>query len=70
MTEEQLIEHIARGGMVEGPEQATEGYLEALKKLLIGVADSEFWGLAYYYEAIKDAPTINAYMAGVALLQG
>ena len=69
MTDEQLVEHIVSGGMVEGPEQASEGYLAALEKLLVGVADSEFWGLAHYYEAIKAAPTINAYMAGVALLQ-
>lgn len=69
MTEEELLQHIAHGGMVEGPWQVTDGYLEALTKLLIGVADSEFWGLAHYFEAIKDAPTINAYMAGVALLQ-
>jgi len=69
MTEERLLEHIANGGMVEGPQEATDGYLDALTKLLVGVADSEFWGLAHYYEAIKDAPTINAYVAGVALLQ-
>ena len=69
MTDEQLVEYIVSGGMVEGPEQASEGYLAALEKLLVGVADSEFWGLAHYYEAIKGAPTINAYMAGVALLQ-
>lgn len=69
MTEEQLVEHIAGGGMIEGPEQATDGYLHALEKLLVGVADSEFWGLAHYYDAIKAAPSINAYMAGVALLQ-
>jgi len=69
MTDEELKEYVAGGGMIERPEQTTEGYRSALVKLLIGVADSELWGIAHYFDAIRDAPNINAYVAGIALLQ-
>jgi ring-1,2-phenylacetyl-CoA epoxidase subunit PaaA len=69
VTDEELLARLDRGELVEGPAQASEGYLDALVRTLISVADAELRGLPFYLKGIQDAPTINAYMAGIALLQ-
>lgn len=69
IAEEELQARLERGELIEGPEQATDGYLGALTRTLISVADAELYGLPHYLMGAQDAPTINALISGISLLQ-
>jgi ring-1,2-phenylacetyl-CoA epoxidase subunit PaaA len=67
--DEQLQMRLAGGGMVAGPDDASDGYLTALTHLLVSVADSELFGMPNLFNAVKDAPSASAYLGGMAILQ-
>lgn len=69
ITEETLLERIRSGKLVEGPEYATERYLEGLKRTLIVSADTELISAPAYFRAAQDAPNINAYISATGIIQ-
>lgn len=69
VTDEQLLERIRSGRLVEGPEQATERYLEGLKRTLIVSADTELISAPAYLRAARHAPTVNAYISAMGIIQ-
>lgn len=69
ITEEALLERIRSGKLVEGPEYATERYIEGLKRTLIVSADTELISAPAYFRAAQDAPNINAYISATGIIQ-
>ena len=69
VTEASLLERIQQGKLVEGPEHATEAYLEALKRTLVVSADTELISAPAYLRAARRAPNINAYISVVGIIQ-
>ncbi|MGQ0571863.1 MAG: Phenylacetic acid catabolic protein [Armatimonadota bacterium] len=69
VTEEALHERIKSGKLVEGPEHATEEYIEALKRTLTVSADTELVSGPAYLRAARDAPSINSYISAVGIIQ-
>lgn len=69
VTEEALQERIKSGKLVEGPEYATEEYIEALKRTLTVSADTELVSGPAYLRAARDAPSINSYISAVGIIQ-
>ena len=54
-TEEQLLERIQSGKLIEGPEYATERYVEGLKRTLVVSGDTELISAPAYMRAARDA---------------
>jgi len=69
VTEEGLLDRIRQGKLVEGPDYATEKYVEGLKRTLIVSADTEIISAPAYMRAAKDAPTINSYISAMGIIQ-
>ena len=69
MTEEQLLERIRSGKLIEGPEYATEKYVEGLKRTLIVSGDTELISAPAYMRAARDAPKINSYISVTGIVQ-
>jgi ring-1,2-phenylacetyl-CoA epoxidase subunit PaaA len=69
MTEEQLLERIKSGKLIEGPEYATERYVEGLKRTLVVSGDTELISAPAYMRAAQDAPRINSYISVTGIVQ-
>lgn len=69
LTEEALLERIKQGKLVEGPDYATEKYIEGLKRTLIVSADTEIVSAPAYLRAGRAAPTINNYISAMGIIQ-
>ncbi len=69
MTEEALLERIRQGRLIEGPDHATEKYLEGLKRTLIVSADTEIISAPAYLRAAQHAPSINSYISAMGIIQ-
>ena len=69
MTEEELLDRIKAGKLVEGPEYATERYIEGLKRTLIVSGDTELISAPAYMRAAQDAPRINSYISVTGIVQ-
>ena len=53
-SEEELLERLRSGRLIEGVETATEAYLEGLKRTLIVSADTELISAPAYLRAARD----------------
>ncbi len=69
VTASDLLDRIRSGRLVEGPEHATPEYLEGLKRTLIVSADTELISAPAYLRAARDAPSLNAYISAVGIIQ-
>jgi ring-1,2-phenylacetyl-CoA epoxidase subunit PaaA len=69
MTEEQLLARIKSGKLIEGPEYATERYIEGLKRTLVVSGDTELISAPAYMRAAQDAPRINSYISVTGIVQ-
>lgn len=69
VTEEDVLERINSGQLIEGPEQASEGYLKALKRTLVVSGDTELISAPSYMRASQDAPNLGAYMTETGAIQ-
>lgn len=69
ISEEQLLERLATDRLVEGPDTASERYLEGLKRTLVVSADTELVSAPAYRRAARSAPTINAAMSATGIVQ-
>lgn len=68
-TEEGLLDRIRNGRLIEGPEYATEAYLDGLKRTLIVSADTEIISAPAYLRAARAAPSINSYISAMGIIQ-
>src|SRR3972149_573740 len=64
--EQDLIDRIAQGFMVESEEDMTPGYKKALLTQLTVQGDTELLSAPAYYLASRDAPTLNSRIAVTA----
>src|SRR3979409_1295917 len=60
---------IKSGELIESRNEMTEEYLRELKHTLIVSGDTELISAPAYYLAAKRAPSINAFMTGIAIIQ-
>lgn len=68
-TEEQLVERLQAGKLVEGPQHATEQYVKALTRTLVVSGDTELISAPAYLRAAQHAPTTGAYMSVISMIQ-
>ena len=69
MTDEELLERIRSGKLVEGPEYATERYIEGLKRTLIVSGDTELISAPAYLKAAAHAPRLQSYISVIGIIQ-
>ncbi len=72
VSEEALLERIHSGKLIEDPSQATEKYLEGLKRTLIVSADTELISAPAYMNATRDfstLPSVNNYITVMGIVQ-
>src|SRR5215207_11617919 len=72
VTEEILLDRIKSGRLIEDSSQATERYIEGLKRTLIVSADTELISAPAYINATKDfstLPSVNNYITVVGIIQ-
>src|SRR5207245_9345000 len=60
---------IKSGELIESRREMTPEYLRELKHTLIVSGDTELISAPAYYLAAKRAPSINAFMTGIAIIQ-
>jgi ring-1,2-phenylacetyl-CoA epoxidase subunit PaaA len=60
---------IKSGELIESPKEMTPEYLHELKHTLVVSGDTELISAPAYYLAAKRAPSINAFMTGIAIIQ-
>src|SRR5215203_3804992 len=72
VTEEILLDRIKSGRLIEDSSQATERYVEGLKRTLIVSADTELISAPAYMNATKDfstLPSVNNYITVMGIVQ-
>ncbi len=68
-TEEELKARLDAGDLLETPDQMSEDYIMGLKRILTVSADTELISAPSYTRAAKHAPTINAFVSAMAIVQ-
>ena len=69
ISEEAVQNRIREGRMVETLEQMSPIYLEGIKRILTVSADTELISAPAYYHAAQDAPSLNAYISAIGIIQ-
>ncbi len=69
VTEQQLVERLQDGKLVETIDQMSPLYLEGMKRILTVSADTELISAPAYYLAAQDAPSINAFISAMGIIQ-
>jgi ring-1,2-phenylacetyl-CoA epoxidase subunit PaaA len=68
-SEEALKTRLESGELLETPDQMSEEYVMGLKRILTVSADTELISAPAYYYAATHAPTINAFVSAMAIIQ-
>ena len=68
-TQERFDALMKRGELIESPSEMTPDYLKELKHTLIVSGDTELISAPAYYLAARKAPSVNAFMTGIAIIQ-
>jgi ring-1,2-phenylacetyl-CoA epoxidase subunit PaaA len=68
-SEETFRARLDAGELVETPDQMSEAYIMGLKRILTVSADTELISAPAYYYAASKAPTINAFVSAMAIIQ-
>src|SRR5256712_10882047 len=68
-TSAEFDQMIKSGELIESTNEMTPEYLRELKHTLIVSGDTELISAPAYYLAAKRAPSINAFMTGIAIIQ-
>lgn len=69
ISEQALLERIRAGKLVETAEQMSPRYIEGMKRILTVSADTEMISAPAYYLAAQDAPSTNAYLSAMSIIQ-
>jgi ring-1,2-phenylacetyl-CoA epoxidase subunit PaaA len=68
-SEEDLKARLETGDLLETPDQMSEEYIKGLKRILTVSADTELISAPSYTRAAQHAPTINAFVSAMAIVQ-
>src|SRR5207253_8371592 len=68
-TQAEFDQTIKSGELIESTNEMTAEYLRELKHTLIVSGDTELISAPAYYLVVKRAPSINAFMTGIAIIQ-
>lgn len=68
-TREQLLQRLDEGKLVESIDQMSPDYLEGMKRILTVSADTELISAPAYYLAAQDAPSTNAFVSAMGIIQ-
>src|SRR3970040_3197252 len=69
VTEDDVKARLAEGRMLETADQMSPVYLEGIKRILTVSADTELISAPAYFHSAQDAPTINAYVSAMGIIQ-
>jgi ring-1,2-phenylacetyl-CoA epoxidase subunit PaaA len=69
ISEEALIGRLQEGKLVESADQMSEKYKAGMKRILTVSADTELVSAPAYYLAAKDAPSLNAFVSAMGIIQ-
>lgn len=69
MDDAALAQRIKGGKLVEGPEYATESYVQGLKRTLIVSGDTELISAPSYLRAAQHAPKLQSYISVLGIVQ-
>lgn len=69
VNEEQLLQRLKEGRLVETVDQMSPIYIEGMKRILTVSADTELISAPAYYLAAQDAPSTNAYISAMSIIQ-
>lgn len=69
VSEQQLLERLQAGKLVETIDQMSPVYIEGMKRILTVSADTELISAPAYYLAAQDAPSTNAYLSAMSIIQ-
>ncbi len=69
ITEDQMVSRLRGGKLVESGDQMSEKYRQGILRILTVSADTELVSAPAYYLAAKDAPTINAFVSAMGIIQ-
>jgi ring-1,2-phenylacetyl-CoA epoxidase subunit PaaA len=69
VTEAELQARLDDGRMVEHVDQMSPIYLEGIKRILTVSADTELISAPAYYHAAQDAPSTNAFVSAMGIIQ-
>ncbi|MEM7801354.1 MAG: Phenylacetic acid catabolic protein [Chloroflexota bacterium] len=70
LTEDQVKERLGHDKMIETIDHMSPVYLEGIKRILTVSADTELISAPAYYLAAQDAPSTNAYLSAMSIIQG
>jgi ring-1,2-phenylacetyl-CoA epoxidase subunit PaaA len=65
----QVVERLASGKLVEGPDYASEDYVKGLARTLIVSGDTELISAPAYLNAAAHAPRLQSYVSVVGIIQ-
>src|SRR5919108_2806036 len=68
-SEEALLGRIRKQQLIESIEHMSPLYLEGIKRILTVSADTELISAPAYYHAAQRAPSINAYVSAIGIIQ-
>lgn len=69
ITEQALLDRIQEGKLIETVDQMSPVYIEGMKRILTVSADTELISAPAYYLAAQDAPSTNAYLSAMSIIQ-
>src|SRR3990172_4145516 len=69
VTEDAVRARLAEGRLVENVGQMSPIYLEGIKRILTVSADTELISAPAYYLAAQDAPSTNAFISAMGIIQ-
>jgi ring-1,2-phenylacetyl-CoA epoxidase subunit PaaA len=69
MDNQELLERLEAGRLVEGPDYATDDYVKGLARTLIVSGDTELISAPSYLKAAQHAPRLQSYISVVGIIQ-
>ena len=69
LTEEEIKERLGHDRMIETVDHMSPTYLAGIKRILTVSADTELISAPAYYLAAQDAPSTNAYLSAMSIIQ-
>lgn len=69
VTEADVKARLAAGRLVETREQMSPIYIEGIQRILTVSADTELISAPAYYHAAQDAPSLNAFLSAMGIIQ-
>ena len=69
ITEQDLLARLHEGKLVETVDQMSPRYIEGMKRILTVSADTELISAPAYYLAAQAAPSTNAYLSAMSIIQ-